>query len=112
MVDLEPVTGSEQGRIRPCIVVSDLKTVTASRSRPLYVIVPLTRSEKLTGPLAPRLPARTDALPADSTALVMHLRSVDPRRITGQVGLLDTDELAKIREGVKRLLGFEEEKGR
>ncbi len=110
MVNLEPVMGSEQGRIRPCLVVSDLKTITASRSRPLYVIVPLTRSEKLIGPLAPRLQARPGALPADSTALVMHVRSIDLRRITRQVGVLDTEELAGIRAGLRVLLELERER--
>jgi mRNA interferase MazF len=103
MVNLDPVAGSEQGRVRPCIVVSDLDTIIASRSRPLYVIVPLTRSEKLTGPLAPRLSARAGALPADSTALVMHLRSIDPRRISRTVGALDHGELQAITTGIKTL---------
>jgi mRNA interferase MazF len=103
MVNLEPVMGSEQGRVRPCIVVSDLGTITASHSRPLYVIVPLTRSEKLVGPLAPRLKARRGALPADSAALGMHLRSIDPRRITGRVGKLNAHEFDKLEEGIKQL---------
>lgn len=103
LVDLEPTVGSEQGFRRPCIVGSDLATVTASRSRPLYVIVPLTRSEKLVGKLAPRLKARQGGLPADSTALVMHLRSIDPRRIIRSVGKLESNELKLIREGLEAL---------
>ena len=106
LVDLEPTIGSEQGFKRPCIVVSNLPTITASRSRPLYVIVPLTRSEKLTGKLAPRLKAREGGLPADSTALVMHMRSVDPRRIIRKVGRLEAGELNMIQEGLQELLQF------
>lgn len=106
MVDLEPVMGSEQGRRRPCVVVSNLKAVTASRSRPLFVIVPLTRSDKLMGSLAPRIPARAGGLPADSTALVMHLRSIDPRRILGTVGKLNSSELQKMMAGIRELFGI------
>lgn len=53
LVDLDPSTGSEQGRKRPCIVLSDMKTIRASGSRPLSFVVPLTTANKLTGPLAP-----------------------------------------------------------
>ena len=104
LVDLEPTVGSEQGFKRPCIVVSDLATVSASRSRALYLIVPLTRSEKLVGKLAPRLKSRQGGLPADSTALVMHLRSIDPRRIIRRVGQLEADELKLIQVGLRELL--------
>ena len=104
LVNLEPTVGSEQGFKRPCIVISSLEVITASRSRPLYVIVPLTRSEKLVGRLAPRLKARAGGLPADSTALVMHVRSIDPRRIVRKVGRLESDELGVIQEGLRELL--------
>lgn len=104
LVDLEPTIGSEQGFKRPCVVVSDLTTITSSRSRPLYIIVPLTRSEKLIGKLAPRLKARAGGLPADSTALVMHVRSIDPKRVVRKVGRLESDELKAIQEGLQELL--------
>ncbi len=104
-VNLEPVQGSEQGRKRPCIIVSDLKTILASRSKPLYLIVPLTRSETLTGKLAPRIIARKGGMPADSVALVMHLRSIDPSRIEKRVGNLDKDELKEILDGIATIIG-------
>lgn len=106
LVDLEPTVGSEQGFKRPCIVVSELATISASRSKPLYLIVPLTRSEKLVGKLAPRLKARQGGLPADSTALIMHLRSIDSRRIIRRVGQLEPVELALIEEGLRELFGL------
>ncbi len=106
LVDLEPTLGSEQGFKRPAIIVSDFKTITASRSKPLYVIVPLTRSEKLIGDLAPRLKAKQGGLPADSTALIMHLRSVDPQRIIRFIGTLNADELELIQKGLEELFGF------
>jgi mRNA-degrading endonuclease toxin of MazEF toxin-antitoxin module len=104
-VDLEPVVGVEQGRERPCIVVSDLETVRSSRARPVYVVVPLTRSETLIGPLAPRLKRREGGLPADSTALVMHVRSIAPERATGRTrGALNEEEMQMIETGLRALL--------
>jgi len=107
LVNLEPVAGSEQGKVRPCAVVSDLAAVRASRSKPLYLIVPFTRSETLVGPLAPRIPARAGGVPLDSTALVMHTRSVDPARIRAQAGQLDGAELAPILAGLRHLTSMD-----
>lgn len=103
LVDLDPVAGSEQGRKRPCIVLSDLKTVRASGSRPLYFIVPLTTANKLTGPLAPQLQARPGGLPADSTALVMHARAIDPARIVRQWGTVDQEDVGTLQAALRVL---------
>jgi len=105
--DLEPVVGVEQGRSRPCVVVSDLQTVRQSRSRPVYTVVPLTRSDTLIGPLAPRVNRRAGGLSADSTALVMHVRSIAPERISGRLkGVLDDIELLEVQRGLSVLLGL------
>lgn len=104
LVDLDPSTGSEQGRKRPCIVLSDLKTVRASGSRPLYFIVPLTTANKLSGPLAPQLKARPGGLPADSTALVMHARAIDPARIVRQWGAVDAQDVSTLQAALRFLL--------
>lgn len=106
MADLEPVVGSEQGRTRPCVVMSDLALVRASRARELYTVVPLTTSERLVGPLAPRIAARDGGLPLDSSALVMHLRTIDPARIVRSGGTLTEAELEPIRAGLRAAFGL------
>jgi mRNA interferase MazF len=103
LVDLEPVLGSEQGRKRPCVVLSDLDTIRASGSRPLYFVVPLTTAGKLSGALAPQLKARAGGLPADSTALVMHARSIDPARIVKHWGQVDVQEIELLQDALKTL---------
>lgn len=107
MANLEPVTGSEQGGMRPVLILSSLEKIRASRSRPMYVIVPFTRSQTLTGPLAPRITARAGGVPLDSTALVMHVRSLDPARIRSQAGILNTDELERVTNGARVMLEME-----
>lgn len=104
MANLDPSAGSEQGGSRPVVIISSLAAIRKSRSRPLYVIVSLTRSESLKGPLAPRIKARAGGIPLDSTALVMHIRSVDPKRLAKLVCVLEPDELAPILGGVKAML--------
>lgn len=103
VVNLEPTLGTEQGLVRPCVVLSDLKEIRASKSKALYVIVPLTRSETLTGALAPRLKAAENGLPSDSVALLMHVRSVDPQRIRNKVTQLSNESLEQIQQGLAQL---------
>ncbi len=107
MADLEPIIGSEQGGTRPVVVISSLATIIKSKARPLYVIVSLTRSKTLTGALAPRIKAREGGIPEDSTALCMHIRSLDPQRLGKQVCMLEPFELNLILEGVKAMLEIE-----
>lgn len=108
LVQLDPVRGSEQGKVRPCVVVSDLATVRKSRAKLLYSIVPLTSSTTLIGPLAPRLRARKGGSTADGVALVMHVRTVDPVRIVGYVGKLNADEMRPLQQGLGVLFGLAE----
>jgi mRNA interferase MazF len=106
MVDLEPVAGSEQGRTRPAVVMSNLETIRGSGAVPLYVIIPFTTAGKLGGVLAPQVPARAGGLPADSTALTMHIRSIDPMRVIRTVGNLNAQELAPLERSVLALVGL------
>ena len=107
LVRLDPVVGSEQGKLRPCVVVTDAETVRRSRARLLYGVVPLTRSTTLTGPLAPRLKARAGGSAADGVALCMHVRTVDPVRVVGYVGELNFDEWRDVQRGLALLFGLE-----
>lgn len=107
LLQLDPVRGSEQGKVRPCVIVSDAATVRRSRAKLLYAIVPLTRSTTLVGPLAPRLKSRKGGSTADGVALCMHVRTVDPVRIVGFVGTLNADEMRPLQQGLSVLFGLE-----
>jgi len=107
MVNLEPATGSEQGRTRPAVVMSNLETMRKSGAVPLYVIIPFTTAGKLKGILAPQVAERPGGLPADSTALTMHIRSIDPARVVRAVGRLNAEELAPLERGVLALIGLD-----
>lgn len=106
LVRLNPVVGSEQGKIRPCVIATDAEVVRQSRAKLLYSVVPLTHSVTLTGPLAPRIKARQGGSPSDGTALCMHVRTVDPTRVLDYVGELNTDEYVPIWAGLGVLFGF------
>ena len=106
LVRLDPVVGSEQGKVRPCIVATDAATIRQSRAKLLYTVVPLTHSQTLTGPLAPRIKARAGGSPSDGVALCMHVRTVDPARVIGYVGSLEASEYEPVSRGLGVLLGL------
>jgi mRNA-degrading endonuclease toxin of MazEF toxin-antitoxin module len=105
IANLGAVEGNEQAGIRPVAILSKLETITASRAKQLYVVAPFTRSQKLIGPLAPRIVARQGGLQYSSTGLVMHMRSLDPTRIIKKIGYLNSAELEQLLEGIRIMLG-------
>jgi mRNA-degrading endonuclease toxin of MazEF toxin-antitoxin module len=106
LANLGAVEGSEQNGIRPVAILSNLEIIKASRAQSLYVAIPFTRSQKLIGPLAPRIVAREGGLRYSSTALVMHVRSIDPARIIKKIGHLNSEELEYLLVGVRIMLGL------
>jgi len=85
--DLNPVLGSEQGDIRPVLVVQN---DTGNKHSPTVVIVPLTSSKKAFLPTHVRI-SRTGALAMDSTALCEQVRTIDRKRLDGYIGRIDED---------------------
>ncbi len=100
LVDLEPVVGHEQGKKRPCVVLSDLSQIQACYPYPLYTIVPFTTTGYLNGALLPTIMARPGGLNMNSTALIMQVRSITPSRVVKQVGSLNAAELSIIAKGL------------
>jgi len=90
--DLNPVIGSEQGDIRPVLIVqNDI----GNRHSPTVVIVPLTSSKKAFLPTHVRI-SRTGTLVVDSTALCEQVRTIDRRRLDGYIGQIGGDIQAAI----------------
>lgn len=98
--------GHEQIGYRPVVVVGLPEAIQLIPYRVL-IVVPLTRT-RLRGPLFPLIQAGTGGLPADSTALVYQVGALDARRVVGRLGMLSEQELAPIKEGLKRVFGFDD----
>jgi mRNA interferase MazF len=101
LVELDPTVGHEQRGVRPCIAVSD-PSVNADQRFPLIAVVPVTGASGV-GALYPALSAGASGLRKTSWALVAHLRSIDKRRIFGQ---LSSGELADVDRGLELFLGL------
>jgi len=90
--DFDPVQGSEQGGVRPCLVVqNDIGNIHS----PTVVVVPLTGSKKAFLPTHVRI-IRKGGLRFDSIALCEQLRTIDRTRLDGFIGRIDRDTQATI----------------
>jgi mRNA interferase MazF len=100
IADLEPVRGSEQGRTRPVVILSnDAINVTS----PVITIAPLTSASKV-----PRL-YRTDVLvaaseaklAADSVVMLSQIRTIAKSRIAKKLGELSTTTMVLIEKAAR-----------
>jgi mRNA interferase MazF len=90
LVDLAPSRGSEAGKRRPAVVVSnDRANVTAARlGRGAVTVVPVTSNVARVYPFQVLIPAEDGGLPVDSKAQAEQVRTVDVQRIGPAIGRL------------------------
>lgn len=105
LMNLEPVRGSEQGGIRPCLVIQNDN---GNRYSPLTIIAPLT-SKKFTKefPTNVFIPKEDSQLEKDSTALLNQIKTMDKGRIIKKICSLDKFLMNKIDRAIKVSLGLD-----
>jgi mRNA interferase MazF len=88
LIDLEPVRGTEAGKRRPAVIVSnDGANATAARlGRGVVTIVPVTSNVRQVYPFQALLPAAECGLERDSKAQAEQVRSVAVERVRDLVG--------------------------
>lgn len=103
LANLDPVVGSEQGKTRPVLVISDGQI---NNILPVVNVVPIT-SHKPNRRIYPNeavLPAHTGGLTLDSIALCYQIRTLDKRRLTQMLGTVETKDA---RESILDALRFQ-----
>ena len=92
--DLRPVVGSEQGGIRPVLVIqNDVGT----RHSPTVIVAAITSQiNKSKLPTHVELSARQYEMVKDSVVLLEQLRTIDKRRLKERVCHLDGEILTKV----------------
>ena len=102
-VDLDPRRGSEAGKRRPAVVVSnDGANSTAERlGRGVVTVVPVTSQTAKVYPFQVLLPAKSCGLPRASKAQAEQIRSVAVQRIGGVVGRVPASLLGKIDDAIR-----------
>jgi mRNA interferase MazF len=98
--DLSPIKGSEQGGLRPCVIVQNDIGNTYS---PTTIIVPLTTAVKKQ---LPTHRALGYTLGVKGIVLCEQIRVIDKSRLKNRLCTLSADLMAKIDETVKVALGL------
>jgi len=104
LVSLDPTKGHEQRGARPCVVVTD-PVVSSDQRFPMIAVVPVTGTPG-EGALYPRLVPGDSGLRLPSWAMIDQLRAIDKRRVTSVFGVVSTDELDAIDDGIRLFLGL------
>ena len=102
--DLSPVVGSEQGGVRPILVVqNDI----GNKYSPTVIAAAITsQMTKAKLPTHIELSGVECGLPKDSVVLLEQIRTLDKRRLREKIGSLPEELMSKINEGLLISLGF------
>jgi len=102
--DLSPVVGSEQGGIRPVLI---LQNNVGNEYSPTTIVAAVTsRLRKAKLPTHVELPASVGVLPADSVILTEQVRTIDRSRMKQKVSALDPRLMQRVDRAVEISLGL------
>lgn len=102
--DLSPVVGSEQGGVRPVLVVQN---DVGNRYSPTVIAAAVTsKINKARLPTHIELSARTYGLAKDSVVLLEQIRTIDKRRLKDRIGLLSDQMMTRVDDALLISLGF------
>lgn len=105
LVNLEPVKGSEQGGVRPCLVIQNDY---GNKHSPLTIIAPLTsKIFTMEFPTNVFVSKENSGLDKDSTILLNQIKTIDKRRIIKKIGSLDIYLMNKVELAIKVCLGLD-----
>lgn len=102
--DLSPVVGSEQGGVRPVVIVqNDI----GNKYSPTIIIAPITSQlHKAKLPTHVGITADEYGLPKNSVILLEQVRTIDKKRLREKIGAFNDKMIIKIDEGLKVSLGL------
>ena len=102
--DLSPVIGSEQGGVRPVLVVQNN---VGNKYSPTIIAAAITSQlEKAKLPTHIQLPAEKFSLKKDSVVLLEQIRTLDKKRLKEKIGELPISMMTKVNEALLISLGF------
>ncbi|MBR5496396.1 MAG: type II toxin-antitoxin system PemK/MazF family toxin [Clostridia bacterium] len=102
--DLSPVIGSEQGGIRPVLIVQN---DVGNKYSPTVIAAAIT-SRKFKTSLPTHISVHADecGLAKDSIVLLEQVRTLDKTRLRERMGSLDEDEMSKINHALSVSFGL------
>lgn len=108
LVDLDPVRGSEQSKVRPAVLISnDAANRIADRNRRgVVTVVPVTSNTGTVYPFQVALPPGEGGLDRPSKAQAEQVRSVDVTRLGRRLGALGSTTVHQLDEALRLHLGL------
>lgn len=102
--DLSPVVGSEQGGIRPVLIIQN---DVGNKYSPTVIVSAITSQlGKAKLPTHIELSAEKYHLPKDSVALLEQIRTLDKRRLREKVTTLSSEKMREVNKAILVSLGF------
>src|SRR5579863_8977867 len=103
IVDLDPTRGSEAGKRRPAVIVSnDGANDTATRlGRGVVTVIPITSNIQHVYPFQVLLPAASTGLDQDSKAQAEQIRGVAVERVGQQIGQVPASIMLEIEDALR-----------
>ncbi len=102
--DLSPVVGSEQGGVRPVLIVqNDI----GNKYSPTVIVAAITSQiNKAKLPTHIELSASEYGLPKDSVILLEQIRTIDKKRLREKICTLSSEVMEKVNEALQISLGL------
>jgi mRNA interferase MazF len=102
--DLSPVVGSEQGGVRPVLVIqNDI----GNRFSPTVIVAAITAQiQKAKLPTHVEIDAKKYGFERDSVILLEQIRTIDKQRLTDKITHLDDEMMDRVDEALQISLGL------
>lgn len=102
-VDLSPSIGSEQGGIRPVVVIQNN---TGNKFSPTIIVAAITSRKKNYIPTHVELSCNESGLPNDSIILLEQIRTLDKSRLKEKIGKIPNYKISEINDALSVSFGF------
>lgn len=102
--DLSPVVGSEQGGVRPVLIIqNDI----GNRFSPTVIVAAITAQiQKAKLPTHVEIDAKRYGFERDSVILLEQIRTIDKQRLTDKITHLDDEMMEKVDDALQISLGL------
>ncbi len=102
--DLSPVIGSEQGGVRPVLIVQN---DVGNRFSPTVIAAAITSQQtKAKLPTHITIGAQTSGLTKDSVVLLEQVRTIDKKRLKEKMGSVDDNSMKEINNAISVSFGL------
>jgi mRNA interferase MazF len=102
--DLSPVVGSEQGGVRPVLIIqNDI----GNRFSPTVIVAAITAQiQKAKLPTHVEIEAKMHGMEKDSVILLEQIRTIDKQRLTDKITHLEDETMRKVDEALQISVGL------